>query len=144
MRNAPITKGKTHDAIKYARETWRNDGAEGETVHLLCDAIEQMESIAGCSWCGQTTANTPEAMTDHLLVCERRKGAHEEVVRRAAAQIEVLIAALARAPCRWPDWPEGVAQECSEGDPCLTHYLLGHPQTPTELPGEGQEGGQRT
>lgn len=27
-------------AIEFARKTWRNDGAEGETVHLLADALE--------------------------------------------------------------------------------------------------------
>lgn len=26
--------------IDFARMTWRNDGAEGETVHKLCDELE--------------------------------------------------------------------------------------------------------
>lgn len=26
--------------ITFARETWRNNGAEGETVHRLCDELE--------------------------------------------------------------------------------------------------------
>lgn len=30
-------------AIEFARRTWRNDGAEGETVHLLCDEIDRLE-----------------------------------------------------------------------------------------------------
>lgn len=35
-------KNKVQSAIAFARETWRNDGAEGETVHLLCDAVEHL------------------------------------------------------------------------------------------------------
>lgn len=27
-------------AVRFARETWRRDGAEGETVHLLADVAE--------------------------------------------------------------------------------------------------------
>lgn len=26
--------------IEFARREWRDDGAEGETVHALCDALE--------------------------------------------------------------------------------------------------------
>lgn len=29
-------------AISFARKAWPNDGAEGETVHLLCDALEAL------------------------------------------------------------------------------------------------------
>lgn len=29
-------------AMRFAREAFRNDGAEGETVHLLCDEIDRM------------------------------------------------------------------------------------------------------
>jgi hypothetical protein len=28
-------------AIAFARATWLNDGAEGETVHLLCDELDR-------------------------------------------------------------------------------------------------------
>lgn len=31
---------KLRGAIEFARREWRNDGAEGETVHLLADALE--------------------------------------------------------------------------------------------------------
>ncbi len=31
-------------ALHFAREAFRNDGAEGETVHLLCDEIERLTS----------------------------------------------------------------------------------------------------
>lgn len=31
---------KLGGAVSFARQTWHNDGAEGETVHLLCDAAD--------------------------------------------------------------------------------------------------------
>lgn len=30
--------------IAFLREAWRNDGAEGESVHALCDEVEQLRS----------------------------------------------------------------------------------------------------
>lgn len=39
------TPGKVAAALAFARETWRRDGAEGETVHLLCDELEALLGI---------------------------------------------------------------------------------------------------
>lgn len=94
MNDRRITNGMVAGAIKFARETWRNDGAEGEAVHLLCDAIEQLKSLARCSWCDATTANTPEAMVEHMLTCEKRTAGHEVMLRRAATIAADLEAAL--------------------------------------------------
>lgn len=33
---------KARAAVTFARETWRNDGAEGETVHVLASAVEHL------------------------------------------------------------------------------------------------------
>lgn len=38
LRNFP--RHKLEGALTFARQTWRNDGAEGETVHLLCNAVD--------------------------------------------------------------------------------------------------------
>ncbi len=35
---------KMKGVVAFARETWRNDGAEGETVHTLCDAVERLRT----------------------------------------------------------------------------------------------------
>lgn len=32
--------GQLLKMIEWARREWRNDGAEGETVHVLCDELE--------------------------------------------------------------------------------------------------------
>lgn len=34
-------------AVTFARQTWLNDGAEGETVHLLCDAVNLILDVFG-------------------------------------------------------------------------------------------------
>lgn len=41
-------------AVEVLRKAWRNDGAEGESVHLVCDAVE---------WYRDTLAETSEAYT---------------------------------------------------------------------------------
>lgn len=38
-----MTRERIAAVIEFARRTWRNDGAEGETVHALCDALETAE-----------------------------------------------------------------------------------------------------
>lgn len=132
-----ITNAMVDGAITFARTTWRSDGAEGETVHLLCNAIEQMRNRAHCTWCGIVTENNPRAMVDHMVACEKRTNAQETELRRLREILTTALHDLARAPCRWP---AGVPEECSEGDPCLTHGLLGHSMTlPTGggSPGEG-------
>ena len=40
--NRPLDLAKLRAQIAFARVTFLNDGAEGETVHALCDAAEQM------------------------------------------------------------------------------------------------------
>lgn len=36
---------RVRGAVAFARETWRNDGAEGETVHLLADEAERAMTL---------------------------------------------------------------------------------------------------
>jgi len=36
----PMPDEIRENLLRFARETWRNDGAEGETVHRLCDEME--------------------------------------------------------------------------------------------------------
>lgn len=43
---APMSPERLEAVIAFARETWRDDGAEGETVHALCDALERARSLA--------------------------------------------------------------------------------------------------
>lgn len=38
----PMPDEIRENLIRFARETWRNDGAEGETVHRLCDELEHL------------------------------------------------------------------------------------------------------
>lgn len=33
---------KARAAVAYARDQWRNDGAEGETVHVLANAVDRL------------------------------------------------------------------------------------------------------
>ena len=37
--------GKLASQVAFARDTWRNDGAEGETVHGLCDEIDRLTGV---------------------------------------------------------------------------------------------------
>lgn len=149
-----ITNGMVLDAIKFARETWRNDGAEGETVHLLCNTIEQMKALAGCSWCGQTVPNTPEAMTQHLLTCEERATSQEEVLRRAAgvaAALDAMIRDLLASavphpvdnPTMWSAWyraerflgiPDEKSQRIMTSDKALEARLTAEPMPPISDP----------
>ena len=50
--NKPMTTARAMIVVKFARETWRNDGAEGETVHALCDEVEALREenlvLRGC------------------------------------------------------------------------------------------------
>lgn len=39
----PIPPERLRGIIEFARKTWRDDGAEGEAVHRLCDALEQRD-----------------------------------------------------------------------------------------------------
>ena len=49
-----ITPDKTAKRVQFARENFFNDGAEGETVHYLCDAVEvleaEVEELKRTSW----------------------------------------------------------------------------------------------
>ena len=80
--NKPMTTMKAMAVVKFARETWRNDGAEGETVHALCDDVEILRERLDksvCAWCGhEETRSGPNgfgAMVEHMLECPERKDA---------------------------------------------------------------------
>lgn len=32
------------ELIEIIRKGWRNDGADGETIHMLCDAVEALKA----------------------------------------------------------------------------------------------------
>jgi hypothetical protein len=73
--------------IKTAREAFRDDGAEGETVHRLCDAVEHFlderrNFISSASW------------REKLLLEDTRR-AHAEALARSPRN-DQEIAALAR------------------------------------------------
>lgn len=42
----PIDVTRLRGAIAFLREAWRNDGAEGESVHLVCDDAEALLTAA--------------------------------------------------------------------------------------------------
>jgi len=51
--------------IAFARETWIDDGAEGETVHKLCDELESFASDSNLR--GSTIhVNIPSIQIDGL------------------------------------------------------------------------------
>lgn len=37
----------TQSQLDAIRSQWRNDGAEGETIHWLCDAVEYLKAQTG-------------------------------------------------------------------------------------------------
>lgn len=39
-RPRTVPKWVVEGLVRTFRESWRNDGAEGESVHLLCDVLE--------------------------------------------------------------------------------------------------------
>jgi hypothetical protein len=54
---APRARSVVQSAVLVAREMFRNDGAEGETVHLLCDELELRIAEPGYACkCGQFVA----------------------------------------------------------------------------------------
>ena len=60
------------DVIKYAREEFVNDGAEGETVHFLCDQLEyalaDLQKLRSPKW----TSEWPSEPGQYLF-CARLK-----------------------------------------------------------------------
>jgi hypothetical protein len=73
----PENKSRTQSIIAFARETWRNDGAEGETVHALCDALAQRE---------EEVNELEVVLESERLAHNETRGyrAHEEALRKEA------------------------------------------------------------
>ncbi len=71
-------------AISTLREAWRDDGAEGESVHLVCDAVERLTAHLDAA------REVIDRGTEKLALQEQRATAWQE----HAASLDALANAL--------------------------------------------------
>lgn len=81
-------------ALDLLRRSWRNDGAEGETIHLLCDALETAIEDR------RLATDLLKAATHMLMVCP----ADRDVTPEYAEAVSAFLAARS-ALCGVTDKP---------------------------------------
>lgn len=81
---ADVLKPLERGAVQFLRENWRNDGAEGESVHLVCDALE-------------TYAGKAESLQYRLNEDAGRAGGYATKANAAKTETATIRAALAEA-----------------------------------------------
>ena len=110
----PVSDMRVAGAISLVRSAWRDDGAEGESVHLLADAAEQLtrerdearvwvrrltaaERVLTCAFCGEAyPPGTPDAnherLTGHVFLCKKHpiRGFIEEAIEVTCGPADVL------------------------------------------------------
>lgn len=64
----PLPDAVIGGLVAFARKTWRDDGAEGETVHRLCDEIERRRASDLPCTCG--SGGHPRECAKHPLAME--------------------------------------------------------------------------
>lgn len=79
-----VTLRNARGALAFCRENFRNDGAEGESVHLLCDVLETLLPTWQCSASGPTGSIVTKSIdTEGGHVSEsKRRILNTEVVRK--------------------------------------------------------------
>lgn len=72
----PMPNEIRENLIRFARETWRNDGDEGETVHRLCDELERFVGDRD-GWKHKAEAQNKQWSAKRIALTEMRARAEE-------------------------------------------------------------------
>lgn len=93
MRDRLPPRSTIGDAVAVLREAWPDDGAEGESVHLVCDALEAAwreldEVSARLPDDGRTLAERAINLGERVTQAERATKKLQEVIV-AASQIDL-------------------------------------------------------
>lgn len=99
---------KARAAVAFARETWRNDGAEGETVHVLANAVDHfLDNVMPTA---RAVAKAADGHREH----ERRLDAENRKLREDLTKAREMVKryVVAQGPHLYEAWREALIKDC--------------------------------